>query len=178
MTARTLMGPLSGLALALALGARCGTEPSTDDTAPGTQDDLRVGLRHFSGLATVEGAYEGWEAFHFTAEQGLGDDVCQVRYTLTSTAPRWDCADCVWAFDLESSAPNVEGEDGDGCEGLGITAADFDGLSYSYGFAETTDAYSSVLMYQVEGYGWYPVSFATWQDPRFQYDWEMGLYYY
>jgi hypothetical protein len=168
---------LRGLALVAFLGARC--TPSTDDTATThTSEALNVGLRHFDGEATVGKSYEGWEAFHFTGEQGLGEDVCQVRYAVTSTAVRSDCPDCTWAFDLSTSDASVEGETGKGCTDLDIEPGAFEGLSYSYGWAESSGPYESVLMYQVGSYGWYPVSPARWQEPRFSYDWEMGLYYY
>jgi hypothetical protein len=89
-----------------------------------------------------------------------------------------DCADCVWAFDLVSSTAHIEAESGDGCGGLGMVVSDFDGLAYSYGYADESGSYQGVLMYQVGAYGWYPVSYASWDAPRFQYDWSMGLYYY
>lgn len=170
-----------GLGLLLTLGAQCGG--TADDTAASTtpDDEYRVGLRHFEGQATLSDdldAYEGWEAFRFTAEQGLGEDLCQIRYTMAHTAPRMDCADCLWAFDLVSSSAAIESESGDGCTGLGMVVSEFDGLAYSYGFAATSGAYQDVLMYQVGSYGWYPVSYAGWTEPRFRYDWEMGLYYY
>ncbi len=164
-------------ALLLAVGARCGTQ-GTDDTAPSTQDEARVGLRHFSGEATVSGAYAGTEAFHFTGEQGLGDDVCRIRYAVSDVAERADCADCTWAFDLETGDASIEAEIGKGCSDLGVTAAEFEGLQYSYGYAPVSGPYEHVLMYQVGSYGWYPVSFASWKAPSFSYDWEMGLYYY
>jgi len=169
------------LGLLLGLGTRC--DIAGDDTAPEPtpSDGLGVGLRHFDAQATIaddHSSYEGWEAFHFTGDRGLGDDVCQVRYTMTSTDTRADCPDCLWAFDLISADAQIEGESGKGCAGLGITTAEFDGVVYSYGFAEASGGYQQVLMYRVGSYGWYPVCGATWAEPGFQYDWEMELYYY
>ncbi len=169
------------LGLALASGARC--SGTTDDTAPETtpSGQVRVGLRHFDGQATIAedlGSYEGWEAFHFTGEQGQGEDICQIRYAMASAATRSDCPDCTWAFDLVSAGASVEAESGEGCAGLGLDAAGFEDLAYSYGYAAESGAYQDVLMYQVGNYGWYPVTFASWEAPRFAYDWEMGLYYY
>jgi hypothetical protein len=162
------------------LGATCGQQPAADDSTE-PAGTLGVGLRHFSGQATVDqgaGSYEGSEVFHFGADQGRGDDLCRIAYAMDAVAPRQDCADCLWAFDLTSSGAVIEAESGQGCAGLGLTASDFDGAGFSYGYAASAGSYESVLMYQVGSYGWYPVSFAGWSEPGFSYDWEMGLYYY
>lgn len=170
---------LAPLGLTLLLAARCSSSPSTDDsTSPSTDEALQVGLRHFAGLANVGAGYTGWEAFRFTGGQGLGEEVCTIRYSMDDEAVRMDCPDCLWAFDLVSSAPGIDEESGEGCTGLGLGLEEFDGLRASYGYAASSGAYQDVLMYQVGSYGWYPVSYATWEEPRFQYDWEMGLYYY
>jgi hypothetical protein len=168
---------LRGLLLVSLLAARCG--PRTEDSAgASTEQPLGVGLRHFEGEATVGKGYAGWEAFHFTGEQGLGEDLCQIRYAMNSTAVRSDCPDCTWAFDLGTSDARVEAETDKGCAELGVDPGDFEGLSYSYGWAGSSGPYESVLMYQVGSYGWYPVAPARWEEPGFSYDWEMGLYYY
>ena len=170
---------LAVMSLLVVLAAHCSADPSDDTSSTTSPDEAPgVGLRHFSGLATVNGSYSGWEAFQFTGSQGTGADICQVRYTVADTAPRSDCPDCLWAFDLTTSTPGIEVESGEGCSGLGIATTEFEGLSFSYGWAASSGSYESVLMYQVGAYGWYPVSYATWDEPRFQYDWEMGLYYY
>jgi len=166
------------LGLLLTLGTRCDSQSNDPGDETTQAEELHVGLRHFTGLATIDGAYTGWEAFAFTSEQGQGQDLCQIRYQMVDTAPRSDCPDCLWAFDLASSAAGIEEESGAGCVGLGVTTDTFEGLHYSYGYAEVSGGYEQVLMYQVGDYGWYPVCYATWDEPRFQYDWEMELYYY
>ena len=163
------------------LATTCGSTGPGDTGPEGTEttgDD--VGLRHFTGGATVVPSerYTGWEAFHFTDERGQGEDLCRVRYDLVSLGARTDCPDCTWAFDLEARGAAVEPRGDPGCEELGITAMEFEGAQYAYGFAASTGAYQDVLMYQVGGYGWYPVSWASWDDPDFSYDWPMNYYYF
>ncbi len=175
-TARFPLGFLLGCAFA------CETEPS-DTGVPSTEPaDLQVGLRHYDGEATVAteepASYVGWESFHFTDERGLGDDLCHIRYDLGSLAVRSDCDDCLWAFDLEASDATVVPKGDTGCQELGIEAADFDGALYSYGYAERSGPYEHVLMYEVAGYGWYPVTWASWEEPSFSYDWAMDYYYF
>ncbi len=175
MTAHTA----AALGLTLLLAARCGGGSSDNDTSSAGPDDAqKVGLRHFTGQATVQGGYQGWEAFQFTGAQGLGDEVCTILYTMQAVGERMDCPDCLWAFDLEGTDASIHEESSKGCADLGVTPAEFEGLRASYGYAPSSGAYQDVLMYQIGAYGWYPVSFASWDDPLFQYDWELGLYYY
>jgi hypothetical protein len=158
--------------------AACAAGEADDSAAGGAGSEAGVGLRHFEGAARLEQGYEGWEAFRFTGELGAGEDLCRIRYELRGETLRLDCPDCLWAFDVESSGAVLEEEAGLGCAGLGVTPAEFDAQRYAYGYAPASGGYEDVLMYEVAGYGWYPVAAASWQEPRFSYDWPFALYSY
>ncbi len=177
---RSFLGAMAGLVFLTVALPGCESDPDPSDTGPSTEEtaERQVGLRHYSGTATVADTYVGQEAFHFTDDRGLGEDLCRIRYDLVSIQERIDCADCLWAFDLEVSGATVEPRGDEGCLSLGIDAADFEGANYSYGFAQTSGGYEEVLMYQVGSYGWYPVTWASWEEPSFSYDWPMDYYYF
>jgi len=156
------------------------TDADADADADSDADADGVGLYGWSGAATVANAYEGYEDTYFIGDYGMGDDVCRIRYDMNSSgAPRTDCAECDWAFDVDTSNSVVQS--GDGCDDMGFSPPDFDGYTYSYGYAPTYQygsyTMNDLLMY---GYGssWYAVAYATWSSPDFSYDWPSSYYYY
>jgi hypothetical protein len=190
------------LTLLLALSfTGCTTDPDDDDDTAGdddtgdddtgdddTGDDdsgdddtaANTGMFGYLGDATASDAgYDGWEELYLIAEKGLGDDVCRVRYDVDATAPRDDCADCMWAHDVVVSNPQVTLDVDGACAAIGYDAAAIaalDGTTKSYGYAEEYFGHADVIMVMVKG-EWSAVSFATWDDgsENFLYDWEVGF---
>src|SRR5688572_19828463 len=78
-----------------------GTVPTETDTDTGTPVVLE-GLSTRNGTATVAVgvSYAGVEDLLFISDSGDGVPLCDIAYTLTSTAVRDDCEGCEWAFDL------------------------------------------------------------------------------
>ncbi|MDP6933132.1 MAG: hypothetical protein QGG40_09455, partial [Myxococcota bacterium] len=121
--------------------------------------------------------YQVTEQWYFTAEEGEGEDICRVSYTVTSTDSRSDCELCDWAFDLVISDPEVLVDTDVGCEAtVGVDSDDvaaLDGTTVSYGYTAEYFGHAEVLFVEVDG-AWTAVSNAVW-DPStgtFTYDWQ------
>ena len=79
------------------------------DTDTDTGDPHGVGLTGHKGEVVVDPlSWLGVESWYFTADKGMGDDLCLVTWDSTSTAVRSDCAQCDWAFDVVWTDPRVE----------------------------------------------------------------------
>jgi hypothetical protein len=150
---------------------------SDTDTDTGTG---RSGEEGQLGVGTMSGAqYVGYEEWYFAADEGAGADVCRIRYTLTSTAPLADCAECSWAYDMVLSVAQVLGESDPGCLPVlgydSATVGSLDGTTVSYGYSPSYYGHAQVLMIQTDGV-WDAATFATFDDAtgEFTYDWEKG----
>ncbi len=160
------------------------TDTDTDadtDTDTGTG---RSGEEGQLGLGTMSGAdYIGYEEWYFVADDGDGADVCRIRYTLTSVAPRADCSECSWAYDLIRSEAQVLTESDPGCLPVlgydGTTVGDLDGTTVSFGYAPSYYGHAQVLMVETGGV-WDAATFAAFDETtgEFTYDWEEGYHEY
>jgi hypothetical protein len=138
-----------------------------DDTGDDDTTTTGTGLFGRSGTATAgPGAYTGSEDLYLVAEKGAGDDVCRVRYDLTTTAVREDCADCDWAHDLErANATALAWEHADCGTLLGIGSDDvsvLDGTAVSYGYIDEYFGHASVLSEYTANLIWEVVGFASY----------------
>jgi hypothetical protein len=164
------------------------TDTDTDaDADSDTDADADVALLGFSGQA-VGGfdGYQGTEDWYFVAEEGDGEDICRIRYTLTSGDARPDCPDnghagCIWAWDVTLSDSTIVAESGIGCEGaLGVTAdtvGDLDGTTMGFGFNPDYYGHAAVLIRDHgDGNGWFVATFASWDEDEgtFTYQWDQG----
>ncbi len=183
------------LLLGLALVACDGSPPADDDDDIQLDDDDDVvgdddsagpdeGLLGREGTATVlNDSYEGTEDLFFATEYGLGEDLCRIRYSLSTVAVRDDCEDCVWAFDLQVGAPELIAEAGPGCLATvgvdGATLAGLEGTVVAYGYNPDYFGHIQVLYVEQEG-AWGSVGHASWDSGsgEFSYDWEDGYHPY
>ena len=105
----------------------------------------------------------------------MGDVLCRVEVTLTSTASRDDCGDCLWAWDLVVDEATIAAEGGVGCSAFGHDAAAvaaMAGTTRAYGYAEEYVGHADMLMIWVDG--WQGASFATWHPDSgaLDYGWD------
>jgi len=109
-------------------------------------------------------------------DDGDGAVLCRVSCALTSTAPRDDCDDCVWAFDLVVSDAVVAEETDVGCAAFGYDAdavEAMNGTARSYGYAEEYVGHADMLMVY-EADRWQGLAFATYSPAsgELTYHWE------
>lgn len=156
------------------------TDLADSDTDVVDTDVPRSGAEGQSGTGTMDGgSYLGVEEWYFVGADGYGADICRIGYTLTSTDPRTDCADCSWAYDLVLSDAHVIDETDPGCEAVlaidPVAVSDLDGKVVSYGYAPSYFGHAKMLMMDL-GNGWTAVTFAAFDDTTgaFEYDWEAG----
>jgi hypothetical protein len=187
--------PLALLALALAPNSACKEEPDdTQDTEGDTDTDadsdtdtdtdtgVPQSMVGYDGEATAGyDGYDGWEEHFKTADEGLGDDICRIRYELHAKGdPRTDCPNCIWAWDVELTGAAIAAESGEGCAGaFGITAknvGDLDGTSIGIGFNPDYYGHAAVFL-RDEGSGWAVADWAQWDEATgaFSYHWNQGL---
>jgi len=147
-------------------------------------DPDNQGLLGRAGTATVSyTSYEGTEELYFAADQGQGEDICRIRYDLSSTAVRDDCADCEWAFDLVVSGAELITETAPGCLAtVGADSAalgDLEGTVVSYGYDPDYFGHIEILFVE-QGGAWAAADHASWDasSGAFSYDWEDGYHPY
>jgi len=154
-----------------------GTGGSDDDTSGDDDDVATRAVLSYEGSAQIDqGSYVGTEDLVLVSDEGMGDELCRVSYTLTSTAERDDCSACSWAFDLVVSGPAITAEAGVGCAAFGYTTADItslDGSTRAYGYAEEYVGHANMLMVH-DGSLWQGLSFATFDEPSggLSYGWD------
>ncbi len=152
--------------------------PDEADTDTDTDADTDAGNSALTGRlgeSLVDTDYLGTETLYFVADEGAGEDLCRVSYTMTSTGARTDCSDCEWAFDLVLSDPVAETDVG--CSDLDVDPAALDGTTVSYGYTSEYVGHGKVLFVEQDAV-WTAVSFATYEAPNFDYDWESGFVEY
>lgn len=165
-----------------------GDDDPGDDTAgddDGDDDsDGEMALVGYFGRALVQTlGYAGTEELYFSPHGGVGLDLCRIRYSLVSTAVRDDCEDCVWAFELSATEPEIIAGSAGDCEALGYDAVAIDELlsrPRAYGYAPEYYGHANVLLVSNNTGGWDVVSFAAWSDGggQFSYNWEIGYQMY
>ncbi len=170
-----LLAVLGGL-----LGCPAGDDDDSaagDDDTSGDDDAAPRAMLSFSGAAVIDPvSFAGVEELFIVDEEGAGDELCRVTYSLTSTGGRADCAECDWAFDLEVSDAVIVSEGGAGCATFGYGAdvvAALDGSTRAYGFAEEYIGHASTLMVY-EGGMWQGQCFATFVEDSgdLSYSWD------
>lgn len=126
------------------------------------------------GQATVgDPGFSGTERL-LLLPKGQSDEaasLCTISVTLTQAGERSDCGECVWAYDLLASDPQVE-VDGR-CDDAGLDADSVVGVPRAYGYAEEYIGHSSVLMVELDGL-WQGITYATWDEDSgaLSYDWD------
>ena len=95
--------------------------------ATGGSAYTRVAVCGQRGPATATATtYSGWEEFFMTGDEGLGDDVCVVRFDVKrSGAAPGGCTECSWTQTVEYSNPTIVKDVSGACANsdLGLTAA-------------------------------------------------------
>lgn len=141
-----------------------GTGDSTDTSTTPQAQGLVV--RTGAATANTEG-YEGWEELAFIGDEGDGDDLCRVRYQLSSIGARTDCADCTWAHDLGLAEITMVTET--------TCPAGFpppESTTRSYGYIAEYFGHANVLA-EDAGAGWSATSFADWDETSGAFDYEI-----
>jgi len=160
-----------------------GDDDAGDDDA-GDDDTGPEGLLGRSGTATVSvSSYEGTEDLYFTKDYGEGEDICRIRYALSTVAVRDDCQDCAWAFDLVLGKPELIAETDPGCLATvgvdGTTLAGLEGTEVTYGYNPDYFGHIQVLLVY-QGGEWISAGHAEWESTSgaFTYDWQDGYHPY
>lgn len=126
------------------------------------------------GEATVGSAgYQGTERLELVLDKGQGDVVCAIEVPVQDTAPRSDCSQCTWAYDLSGGEATVSLDER--CADAGLDAASASARPRSYGFAQEFIGHSDVLMVDLDD-RWQGVAYAGWDQGSgaFSYTWELG----
>lgn len=120
----------------------------------------------YAGEAQTSGGHfiSGHFGYDFTDASGNSRCMALSQWTEGGGAVAGDCPDCEWSFNL--SLANGEAI-GDRCEDFGVTGAEWDGFTASWGFAETYDYDSygtiftldTVLLYYSKEAGWFPLAY-------------------
>jgi hypothetical protein len=146
----------------------------------------RLGVCAQRGMATATAtSYDGYEEFALIGDEGLGDPVCVVRFTVkrAGNAPA-GCTDCSWTQLLEYTNPmtltNVEGACANSDLALDAAAiAQINGSRVAIGFArEYQGAHGSARMKYFDAMmKWDVFGNATWDEATsaFRYDYRDGL---
>jgi hypothetical protein len=151
----------------------------TDDTDTDTSANEDALLR-LEGAADVGETYVGTEAVDLLSNFGLGDELCRITYTVTSTARRDDCADCVWAFDVVLGAPTVDYDAECAAAGYDAAAiAAIEGTTRSIGVAVDYLGHADALLLY-DGRTWVSASFVDWVDAEWtlRYAWDQAYVTY
>lgn len=133
-------------------------------------------------------SFDGFEEFYIIGEEGLGDDICVVRFDVERTGDgQAGCTDldgypCAWTHEVTISNPSVEVDTDGVCakSELGLDAArlaELDGSVASYGFVSEYAGHNSVLLrWDAASDSWIPFGNATWDEETgaFRFDNRMG----
>lgn len=172
-------------------GNSAGGHPATGGTgtggAGGGSRFTTVAVCGQRGQATGNATtYDGWEEIFMTGEEGLGVDVCVVRYDVkrVGAAPA-GCTDCTWTDQVEFSNPSVTTNTSGACANsdLGLTMAAINarvGTRVGIGYANMFQGAhgSARFIYFTDKMMWDVSGNATW-DPTmndlFKYDHRDGF---
>jgi hypothetical protein len=129
------------------LEGTCGQRIPTDSSTPPAESTI-----------VTDTAFDGFEDFYIIGDEGLGTEVCVVRFTLTRVgeAPA-DCVDldaapCEWTHRVAYSNPMVVLDEGGVCASSSPLALDedaiaaIDGTEVSYGYIFEYQGHPSVVM--------------------------------
>ena len=141
----------------------------------GTESEItfdHLGACGVNGEATAKGgAYEGFEDHYLIGDEGMGEDLCRVRFDVALLGePTVPCDECSFAFMLEKRNPStitdVDGTCAKSALRLDADAiAALDGARMSYGYVPEYWGHANVLMQLDEETGeWEAVTFSTWDE--------------
>ena len=181
-------GSGGGAAGSTGSGGGCvATGGTTGAGGTGGSTYTNVGVCGQRGEATATAStYTGWEEFFMTSDEGLGDDVCVIRFDVkrSGTAPA-GCTDCSWTQTVEYSNPTVVKDVAGACANsdLGLTTAKIatiNGTRIPIGFIrEWQGAHGSVRFRYFENRcAWDVYGNATWDEGvtnLFRYDHRDGF---
>jgi hypothetical protein len=139
-----------------------------------------VGVCGERGEGTVDAAetFEGFWEFYIIGDDGLGDDVCVVRFDAARAGEAPEGCDmfagqqdeCLWTHLVELSNPMVMLDEDGVCENseLGLDEAammEIEGSQGAYGFVSEYAGHNSVLLkYEESSETWVPNGNATWDE--------------
>ncbi len=161
------------------------TDSDTDSDTDTDTDTEPLALLGYSGSATAGyDGYDGTEDWYLIADEGDGEDICRISYTLKNTDERLDCPDqghsgCIWAWDVTISEATIASESGEGCEGAfeitADTVADLNGSTFGIGYNPDYYGHAAVML-RDHGEGWSVATFAVWNEGSgsFTYQWDQG----
>lgn len=134
----------------------------------------------------TEDSFEAFEEYYLLGDEGLGDEVCVIRFEVTRVGDGPDGCDafagqqqsCLWTHLVALSNPQVLVDEDSACENseLAMTAdkiAEIDGAERAYGYVFEYQGHDSVLMgYDDDSEVWAPIVNAGWNDENgaFQFD--------
>lgn len=180
------------LLLACTTGADEPTDTSASDSPAGDSADSGdtgetadtgsggTGLLLLVGSASVDGAWDGVEDVELRGDLGLGELMCKIRYSITTTGTRADCEPCEWAYDVVLGEPEVLVADA--CDLAGYSAdtiATIAGTTRAFGLARDYYGHADVLL-SWNGAVWDGAAFADWNETTstIAYSWDQGYVSY
>lgn len=163
-------GESAGASAAGAAGASAGTGGS-DTEGPAESEFENVGECSSQGEGVFQdGIYTGWVELILTADEGLGEDLCVVRFDVDTVAePEVPCDSCFWSTVVQLSNPVVT-DAGNFCteseRGLDpATIEEMTGERIGIGYAPESTGHGYALMnYNEMTMVWFAVSFAEWDE--------------
>lgn len=168
--------------LLLALGCDSAGDAGGGDTGPadGGETDSGGANREYPnrgvcgvrGEATVlPGAFNGFEEHYLIGEEGLGRELCRVRYSLRFVEePEVPCDSCSWTAVVEKGNPEVLLDEEGTCARSALRLDEEAirtqvGQRIAYGYTSEYVGHSSVLMQINEESGaWEAVTFASYDE--------------
>ena len=155
------------------------TDTDSDRDEPEQDQYAQTGIcgTTATGVATTD-TFRGQEERYLIGDEGYGDDVCRVRYSLNVIGePRTDCPNCSWAFDLQIADASIIAESESGCTDSslaldGTAISELNGQQTAYGYVEEYMGHSSVIMRANLKGQWEAIAFASWNPKtgEFSYD--------
>lgn len=169
-------------------GSHAGTTTrSTSGGGSGGEGFSELGVCGVRSEGTVtEESFETYEEYYLLGDEGLGDEVCVVRFDVTRVGDGpGGCEEfagqqesCLWTHLVKLGNPRVLVNEDSACEHseLAMTAAkmaELDGEERAYGYVFEYQGHDSVLMgYDEATEIWAPIVNAGWNDDNgaFQFD--------
>lgn len=175
-----------------ATGGSAGEGANGAATSGGTAGGAssQVGVCGQRGKSTVSATtFEGFEEFYLISEEGLGEDICVVRFDVTRVGDGpAGCVDgegapCAWSHLIQLSNPSVVTDEGGVCANSELALdeaaiAEIDGSEAAYGFVSEYAGHNSVLLKQdASSEDWGPYGNATWDEETeaFRFDHRDGF---
>lgn len=163
------------------------TTGSNSGGGSGGEGFAELGVCGVRSAGTVtEDSFETYEEHYLLGDEGLGEEVCVVRFDVTRVGDGPGGCDefagqqqsCLWTHLVEFKNPRVLVDQDSACEQseLAMTAeaiAEIEGQQLAYGYVFEYQGHNSVLMgYDEAAETWGPVANAGWNEASgaFQFD--------